>query len=122
MGFGQAIATCFSKYVSFRGRAARPEYWWWVLFVIVVPVIILAVGAAVMSASSLPWMVTGLFYLVIILPTIAVAVRRLHDTDHTGWWFFIQLVPVIGGLWFLYFMVISGTQGPNRFGDGTALS
>jgi uncharacterized membrane protein YhaH (DUF805 family) len=116
MGFMGAITTCFSKYVTFQGRAARSEYWWWVLFVILVPLVVIALGAVVMSESSLPYSVAGLFYLAIILPSIAVAVRRLHDTDHSGWWFFIQLVPAIGGLWFLYFMVISGTPGPNRFG------
>ncbi len=58
----------------------------------------------------------GWFALAIVLPGLAVTVRRLHDLDKSGWWYCIQLVPVIGGLWFLYLMVIGGTLGPNRYG------
>jgi uncharacterized membrane protein YhaH (DUF805 family) len=117
MGISEAISTCFSKYVTFQGRAPRSEYWWWTLFVIVVPVILIALGATLMSDSSIPAIVIGLFYLAILLPSLAVLVRRLHDTDHSGWWFFIELVPVIGPIWLLYLLVISGTPGPNRFGS-----
>jgi uncharacterized membrane protein YhaH (DUF805 family) len=119
MGIQQAVASCFSKYVGFEGRAPRSEYWWWVLFVVVVAVILGILGSVVLGADSGAGAVlAGLFILATVLPGLAVIIRRLHDTDHSGWWFFIQLVPAIGGLWLLYFMVIPGTQGPNRFGDG----
>jgi len=121
MGIQQAITTCISKYVSFEGRAARPEYWWWVLFVLVVSAILAVLGSVVLgSESGAGAVLAGLFLLATILPTLSAAVRRLHDTDHSGWWFFIQLVPAIGGLWFLYLMVIAGTPGPNRFDTGMA--
>ena len=120
MGIQESISTCFSNYVTFQGRATRSEFWWWALFIIVVEVVVGGVGGAVMGDSSLPMIILLLFWLAVILPTIAVTVRRLHDTDHSGWWYWIALVPVIGGLWLLYFMVIGGTSGPNRFGGAAA--
>ena len=123
MGIQQAISTCFSKYVDFQGRAMRPEYWWWVLFVVVVAVILQILGAIILgSQSGAGGVLAGLFYLATLLPGLAVSVRRLHDTDHSGWWLLIGLVPIIGGLVLLYFMVQPGTQGPNRFGTGLATS
>jgi len=119
MGVQEAVTSCFSNYVNFQGRAPRSEYWWWALFVLAVSVILVVLGALILGGDSgAGGVLAGLFILVTILPGLSVTVRRLHDTDHSGWWLFIQLVPVIGGLWFLYFMVISGTPGPNRFGDG----
>jgi uncharacterized membrane protein YhaH (DUF805 family) len=117
MSIQESVSTCFSKYATFQGRAPRSEYWWWALFCVIVTAILLGLGAALMGDSSIPWIVFSLFMLAIILPSLAVTVRRLHDSDHSGWWYFIQLVPAIGGLWFLYFMVIGGSPGPNRFGN-----
>ena len=119
MGIQEAVGSCFSKYMTFEGRASRAEYWWWALFVLAVAVILVIAGNIVMGTDSGAGAVlAGLFILVTILPGLAVSIRRLHDTDHSGGWFFIQMVPAIGALWFLYLMVISGTQGANRFGDG----
>lgn len=125
MGFGQAIATCLGKYATFQGRAHRPEYWWWALFVtlyfiaawIVAAILYAVVGAGIGIIFGL------LAFLAVIIPSIAVAVRRLHDVDRGGGWWFIQLIPAIGPYWFLYFMVQPGTSrdpspGPNRFGNG----
>jgi uncharacterized membrane protein YhaH (DUF805 family) len=117
MGIQEAVTTCFSKYVSFDGRAPRSEYWYWILFIFAVLVILFGIGAA--AQSSVISIVAMLFDLAIILPTISVTVRRLHDTDHSGWWWWIAFVPIVGGFWLLYFMVIAGTPGPNRFGPPT---
>jgi len=123
MGFQEAVSTCFSKYVSFEGRAARPEYWWWVLFVVLAGVILRIVGALVLGVDSGGGSVlSGLFYLAVFLPGLAVAARRLHDTDRTGWWLLLALIPVIGSLVLLYFMVQPGTNGPNQYGTAPAMS
>ncbi len=123
MGIQQAVAICFSKYMAFDGRATRAEYWWWVVFIVAATVILIAAGDIVLGTDSgAGGVMAGLFILVTILPGLAVTIRRLHDSDHSGWWILVHLVPVIGGLWFLYFMAIAGTQGPNRFGDGLAQS
>jgi uncharacterized membrane protein YhaH (DUF805 family) len=125
MGFQAAISTCFSKYVTFQGRAHRPEYWWWALFLllyfIAVWVVVLVLGSFL--GYAIASIIAVLLYLAIILPCISVAVRRLHDVDRGGGWFFIQFVPVVGTYWFLFFMVQPGTvkdpsPGLNRFGDG----
>ena len=93
VGFGGAIATCLRKYVVFRGRARRPEYWYWLLFQVLLTILALALDAATFDRTWGPFHLTadlGLF-----LPTLAVMVRRLHDTDTSGWW---VVIPLIGGI------------------------
>jgi uncharacterized membrane protein YhaH (DUF805 family) len=121
MGFQEAVTTCFSKYVGFEGRAARPEYWWWTLFVIVVGIVLRLVGHIVLGDTGAS-VLSGLFQLAVFLPGLAVAVRRLHDTDRSGWWLLLAFIPVIGWLVLLYFVIQPGTAGPNQFGDGRAFS
>jgi uncharacterized membrane protein YhaH (DUF805 family) len=123
MGIQESVATCFSKYVDFHGRARRSEYWWWVVFIIVVVLILRIAGGIIMGwDSGAGGLLSGLFYLATLLPGLAVSVRRLHDTDRSGWWLLLGFIPIVGGLVLLYFMVQPGTLGPNRFGDGAALS
>ncbi len=115
MGIQESVTSCFSKYVTFEGRARRSEYWWFAAFCTIVVVVLMGLSA-MMDGSTIPMIVLGLFVLAVILPGLAVTVRRLHDTDRSGWWWFIQLVPAIGGIWFFVLMVIGGSPGPNRFG------
>lgn len=114
MGIKDAVSTCFSKYATFQGRAMRSEFWYFVLFAVLVSVVLLVLGS-IIGDPTIPMILLGVFSLGIILPTIAVAVRRLHDQDKSGWWYFIQLVPAVGGIWFLVLMCLGGTPGPNRF-------
>ncbi len=114
MGIAEAVTTCFSKYVNFQGRAKRSEYWWFQLFIVIVYVVLLVLGSVM--DPSIPMILLGIFGLAIILPTLAVSVRRLHDQDKSGWWVLITFVPAIGGIWFLVLMCLGGTPGPNRFG------
>lgn len=111
MNFGQAITSGFSNYVKFSGRAIRSEYWYWVLFTIlgsiVAGIIDFALGLSVISS---------LFALATILPSLAVAIRRLHDLDRTGWWVLLFLIPLIGAIILIIWFCSRGTVGPNRFG------
>jgi uncharacterized membrane protein YhaH (DUF805 family) len=107
MNFQQSITTCFSKYIDIKGRASRSEYWWFFLFCFIVNMI-----AAFISPK-----LQILFYLILLLPSLTVLIRRLHDTDRSGWWVLLLLIPVIGLLVILYFMLVEGTPGPNRFGN-----
>jgi uncharacterized membrane protein YhaH (DUF805 family) len=107
MTFGKSISTCFSKYANFNGRASRSEYWWWVLFVILV-------SAATGMVSE---MLSGIFSLAILLPYLAVGARRLHDTDRSGWFLLLNLIPLIGWIILLVFFIQEGKE-PNRFGTG----
>ena len=111
------------KYAVFDGRARRKEYWMFLLFHMIVVIGLLIVNAIIMSSVSestlaqvavvLPLTV---YMLGVLCPALGVTIRRLHDTGKSGWWIFISLVPVIGGLWFLYLMVIDGTAGDNQYG------
>jgi uncharacterized membrane protein YhaH (DUF805 family) len=113
MGFGEAIATCFQKYVVFAGRARRPEYWFWVLFQVLLMVGLTIVDAVLFRGAAI---LTGLAGLGLLLPGLAVLVRRLHDIDKSGWWVLIALIPLIGGVVLFVMVCLRGTEGPNRFG------
>ena len=114
MGFWQAIASGFSNYVAFSGRAIRSEYWFWVLFSILGGIATEILDAAIFvhgPASPL----NAVFNLVTFLPSLALAVRRLHDIDRTGWWVLIAFT-IIGIFVLIYWACKRGTPGPNRFG------
>lgn len=120
MSFQGAISRCFSNYVNFQGRAARPEYWWWTLFIIIISLVLQLVDYMVFGSQGLG-ILSGLFSLATLLPSLGVGVRRLHDTDRSGWWLLIAFIPLIGALALLYFLIQQGTPGPNRFGQGPAM-
>ena len=112
------------KYAVFGGRSRRKEYWYFVLFSLIVSLVLSAVDALLgtFSSSTNVGLLGGLYGLAIIIPTIAVSVRRLHDIDRTGWWVLISLVPVIGTIVLLVFAVLDGTPGQNRFGPNPKAS
>ncbi len=98
MTFQDAIRTCFSKYADFSGRAARSEYWWFFLFIVLV-----SIGLSMVSP-----IISGLFSLGTLIPSIAAAARRLHDTNRSGWWQLICLIPVLGVIVLIVFLVQEG--------------
>lgn len=104
MTFGESIRVCFSKYAEFNGRASLPEFWWWTLFVILAS---LAAGILGESASAL-------FSLGTLLPGLAVGARRLHDTNRSGWFQLLWLLPVIGWIVLIIWLAQKGKE-PNRF-------
>ncbi|OWY01187.1 hypothetical protein B6V75_16380 [Thioclava sp. F1Mire-8] len=120
MEFSEAIRKCFSNYVTFTGRAARPEFWWFVLFVflgnIVFGLLDRILFGPMMMRSGEASLLGAIFSLVVFLPSLAVLVRRLHDLDRTGWWALIMLIPLIGTLVLLFFTVQRGSPRGNRFG------
>ena len=111
------------KYAVFEGRARRKEYWFFFLFYILVSFALAFVDGLTGTYSTTMGvgLLGGLFMLAVFLPTLAVTVRRLHDTDRSGLWILLGLVPCIGALVLLVFMILEGTNGSNRFGpDPTA--
>lgn len=112
--FGTSISICFSKYATFAGRAPRAEMWWFELFNILVH-IGLVIAAAGFDSASLS-IVSGVFGLATLLPMISVNVRRLHDINRSGWWYWIILVPVVGVILLLVWACTRGTRGPNDYG------
>jgi uncharacterized membrane protein YhaH (DUF805 family) len=127
MSFGTAIATCFAKFGNFEGRASRSEYWKFFLFcLLILPgalILDFSLGTTISDDNGefqggiLFWIAV----LIVFFPSIAVSVRRLHDTDRSGLWFWFQLVPLVGPIMFLAWTCMRGTPGENRFGsDGMA--
>jgi uncharacterized membrane protein YhaH (DUF805 family) len=103
------------KYVEFDGRASRKEYWMFTFMNTLVYVVVSFVAGAVLP-QSLGGVVTGLYALAILLPSIAVGIRRLHDTNRSGWWLLIGIIPFIGALVLLVFFVLDSTPGANEYG------
>jgi len=106
------------KYAVFSGRSRRKEYWFFVLFNVIVAIVlsIIDVALGTFSSSSNIGLLSGIYSLAVIIPTLALSVRRLHDTDRSGWWILISLVPLIGSIVLLVFYVMDSTPGQNRFG------
>ena len=114
MTFQQAIETCFRKYATFSGRAARPEFWWFVLFLFLATSSLGMLDSALLPADTT--LLAPLFWLATLLPRLAVSVRRLHDIGKSGWWLLLALIPVLGFLVLLYFCVQPGEPGENEYG------
>lgn len=105
------------NYAGFSGRAGQREYWMFTLVYILIYAA-LAIVTAIMPTviASVFSILTLVFALGLLIPSIAVCIRRLHDTDHSGWWALLLLVP-LAGLYIIYLCIIEGTNGPNRFGN-----
>lgn len=122
MSFTDAIRSGFDHYVNFEGRASRAAYWWWVLFAFIVNIVASFVDRAlgwdyvVQGYSTGSGPIATVVALALLLPGLSVAVRRLHDTGRSGWWLLISVIPVIGWIMLLVFMLQPGTPGPNQFG------
>ncbi|AWH45089.1 DUF805 domain-containing protein [Stenotrophomonas sp. ZAC14A_NAIMI4_1] len=109
-----------TRYAQFSGRASRSEYWWFQLFILIVfmPLHVLSFIAGYTGSEALAWVSMGLgvvVWLAILVPLVSVTVRRLHDTDRSGWWYLLLLVP-FANLAVLVFMLLPSTPGDNRFG------
>jgi uncharacterized membrane protein YhaH (DUF805 family) len=115
MNFVQAIKSGFSHYVIFSGRACRSEYWFWVLFAALVGAVTAALDAVIFGYHAGVSPFNGISGLILFLPGLAVAARRLHDTDRTAWWLLLVLTG-IGAILLVVWFCFKGTSGPNRFG------
>jgi uncharacterized membrane protein YhaH (DUF805 family) len=114
MTFSEAMSSGFRNYVGFSGRAARSEFWYWILFTVLVSIVTSIIDFGVLSSDVMP--LSSIWSLVTFLPSLAMGVRRLHDTDRSGWWWLISLIPLIGIIVLIVFWCSEGTRGPNRFG------
>ena len=107
------------NYVGFSGRSRRSEYWYFTLFYLVIAIVLSVLDGIVFGGSvdgkGTP-VLSGLFMLAMLLPSIAVGIRRLHDTDRSGWWLLIGLVPLVGFIVLIVFFVQDSRPGDNRFG------
>ncbi len=102
------------KYADFNGRARRSEYWYFVLCNILAYLILSAVGFALGDYGGL--ILLGIFWLGVLIPSIAVIVRRLHDVGKSGWFYFVVLIPLVGGIWLIVLLCTDSQVGPNQYG------
>ena len=109
MTFGESVSTCIKKYFVFEGRASRSEYWWFQL--IVSP----SYFISTFFENDIAYIFLGIT-LFTLIPAISAGVRRLHDTNRSGFFLLISFIPFIGGLILLFFLIPEGTKGKNRFG------
>lgn len=117
MGFMDAVKSVYSNYFNFQGRARRSEYWFFYLFAVIVSVVaLILIVSTGETGAGIFGRVYGVFILGALIPQLAVAVRRLHDTDRSGWWLLIGLIPLVGFIVLLIFMVGDSKPGANKYG------
>lgn len=110
----KALQKGFKNYANFNGRAAPSEYWW---FSLAMTILYILPFLLVKAAPAVTLILLLLILLASIIPSLAIAVRRLHDSNRSGAWYFVSFVPFIGGLWLLVLLIQKGTPSGNNFGD-----
>jgi len=103
----------YREFANFQGRASRKQYWMFYLFYVIFYLFFATIDGLLRTGG----LFMALFALVSLLPNIAIVTRRLHDIDKSGWWQLLILIPVIGAIILLVFLVMKGTEGENRFGS-----
>ncbi len=116
MTFVAAIKSAFANYANFKGRASRSEYWWFFLFTVLVNTPLEILSGPADDPNLLFTAISAVFNLAVLVPSLALACRRLHDGDRSGWWQLIALT-IIGIIPLLYWLIKKGTDGPNRYGE-----
>ncbi len=117
MSFTDAVRTCLKeKYINFSDRAARSEYWWFALFCWGVAIALSILDNLIFNDASGYGIFSTMWGLAIVVPSIGVGVRRLHDLDKSGWWLLLSCIPVIGFIILVFWFIQQGTAGQNRFG------
>jgi len=107
------------KYAIFSGRSRRKEYWYFFLFNLIIHFILIIIDtlSGTYNQEAGMGLLSTIYFFAVLLPGIAVSVRRLHDTNRRGWWILLSLIPIIGAIVLLIFMVQDSTPGENRFGS-----
>jgi uncharacterized membrane protein YhaH (DUF805 family) len=116
MTFVEAIKIAFSNYANFKGRATRSEYWWFYLFTFILNTVLEVATDVMDDPSPFGILIAAAISIALVVPSIALAVRRMHDVDRSGWWLLIAFT-IIGIIPVLYWLIKKGTDGPNRFGE-----
>lgn len=113
MDFQTAVRTCFQKYATISGRARRSEYWWFALFLLIGNGVLSLVDTILFGDANV---LSAIFSLATLVPSICAGGRRLHDTGRSAWWLLLGLIPLIGFLVLLWWFVQKGTDGSNEYG------
>ena len=116
MTFWQAIQSGFNNYAKFSGRARPSEFWYWMLFTFIATLVTATLDNVLFASMTALSPFCDTFTVLTIVPGIAVSIRRLHDTDRSGWWFLLSFVPFVGIFVLIVWWIKQGTAGDNRFG------
>ncbi len=115
MGWYLAV---LKKYAVFSGRASRSEFWWFVLFNIIVSFVLGFIEGLIGMSNEYGYgPLSGIYMLAVLLPSIGVAIRRLHDSGKTGWWLLLSFVPIVGAIVLIIFYVLDSDPGANEYGE-----
>ncbi|MEI6552939.1 MAG: DUF805 domain-containing protein [bacterium] len=107
------------KYAVFSGRSRRSEFWFFALFSFIASLLLSIISNIAGDTNG----ILGLIYsLVVLIPSIAVAVRRLHDTGRTGWWLLLAIIPIIGWIWLFVLYVLDSNSGDNKYGSNPKMT
>lgn len=112
------FTSALKKYTDFSGRATRSEYWYFILFTFLFSIVVGLLDGLVGTKEIVGnyGLISSIYYLIIIIPSIAIAVRRLHDVNKSGWMLLISLIPIIGGIWIFILMIRDSFPGENEYG------
>lgn len=110
VGFGEAISEGFKNIVTFHGRASRSAFWWFFIGAIIIDLIGGIIGTATHAAA-----IQYIIYALVAIGTVSLAVRRLHDSGKSGFWWLIGFIPLIGTITLIVFYCLPGTPGPNKY-------
>lgn len=126
MGLFEAVKSVFSKYATFQGRASRSEYWFFYLFNILLEIGLLIVGlilgaivgdgTGALAGMGIAYVLLCIYGLIALIPSISVFVRRMHDIGRSGWWYWLALVPLVGVIILLVFLLTGSDRGDNQYG------
>ena len=122
MGFSDAVQNVLmNNYANLDGRASRSEYWWFVLFNFIVNIVTFVIDLTLGSMITYDMGYVGLIaFLALLLPTVSVSVRRLHDIGKSGWWILLAIIPIvnfIGIFVIIVFTIMEGEEQPNQYGN-----
>jgi len=118
MGFGQAVASAFANYFNFSGRSRRSEYWYFSLFLVILAIAAILIDTFVLGYAYPDTIGPAyiVYALAVIIPSLSVSVRRLHDIGRTGWWLLLYFT-VVGGILLIVWACLRGEPGPNKYGN-----
>ena len=126
MGLFETVKSVFSKYATFQGRASRSEYWFFYLFNILLEIGLLIVGlilgaivgdgTGALAGMGIAYVLLCIYGLIALIPSISVFVRRMHDIGRSGWWYWLALVPLVGVIVLLVFLLTGSDRGDNQYG------
>ena len=122
MGFSDAVQNVLmNNYANLNGRASRSEYWWFVLFYLIVNTVTFVIDSTLGTMVTFDMGYVGLIaFLALLLPTVSVSVRRLHDIGKSGWWILLAIIPIvnfIGIFVIIVFTIMEGEEQPNQYGN-----